>query len=396
MGGFLGGLGTLFGGFNTARRIDEEGFDFREAERAKQFARDRAEEEARQADENRGIGLTSEYLLGGGQPDDEFAQQAFGPEVDEARRKFLTVAGVGRGAQARSSLDFNKAYQARLLERDRQKGRIDLQDVRAEDRQEFLELDYKLKAKQPLTAAERRRFEEIRARTEMMRNRPVGGLGGEVGLTEEGLNAAARQYAATGSMPSLGMGAAGTRQAIINKAAELFPNVDIASNAAKYRAGSGALTNVTKQRTAVEAFEDTAARNSEILKDALRKIPDIGIRPLNQAARSIQTMLGDVEMAQFTTALQSVRNEYARIISNPNLVGVMSDSARREGEVLLNPNATVDQILGALDVLQAEARNRRESFGAVESDLLGSFGGGDTAPPVGASGSGTADDPFVF
>jgi len=159
----------------------------------------------------------------------------------------------------------------------------------------------------------------------------------------------------------------------------MFPGVDIASNAARYGADVGALKKITANRTAVEAFEDTANRNSEILKKALTEIPDLGVQPLNQAARAIQTTFGDVEMAEFTTALQSVRNEYARIISNPNLTGVMSDTARREGEVLLNPNATVEQILGALGVLQAEAKNRRESFAAVEAELLGQFDGGEEA-----------------
>jgi hypothetical protein len=393
MGGFLSGLGTILGGWNTARRIDEEGFDFRETAEQEEWKRQREQELARQRDEDRNVGIGVDIALGTPEGEEPDFGGLFGQDVDEARA-MARVRGKARGTKV--GLAGQEAYYKGILEDQKQAGRIELQDVRAEDRQDFLELNYKLERKQPLTASERRRYEEIQRRTEMMRDRPVGGLGGGgVGLTSEGLEAAARQYAVTGQMPSLGMGAAGTRQAIINEAARLFPGVDIAGNAARYRAGTGALTNVTKVESAVTAFEDAAKRNAGLLRGFLREIPDLGVRPLNQAARAIATTFGDTSMAEFNVALQSVRNEYARIISNPNLVGVMSDTARREGEVLLNPNATVDQILAALDVLETEARNRRESFGAVKTDLLGSFGGDETAP-VGASGSGTAEDPFVF
>lgn len=392
MGGFLGGLGSLLGGFNTARRIDDEGFRFREDEEARLFQQQRQEELARQADEDRNVGIGVNIALGTPEGQEPEFGDLFGNMDRE--RALSRVRGQARGTKV--GLRGQEAYYDQILEDQKQRGRLDLQGARAEDREDAMRLNAKLEADQPLTAAEWRRFEEIRARTEMMRDRGGGAFGGGgVGLTPEGLEAAARQYATTGQMPSLGMGAAGTRQAIINEAARLVPGVDIAGNAARYRAGTGALTNVTKVESAVTAFEDAAKRNAGLLRGFLEKIPDLGVRPLNQAARAIATTFGDTGMSEFNVALQSVRNEYARIISNPNLVGVMSDTARREGEVLLNPNATVDQILAALDVLEAEARNRRESFGAVKTDLLGGFGG-DSAPPVGASGSGTAEDPFVY
>jgi hypothetical protein len=155
MGGFLGGLGSLLGGFNTARRIDEEGFDFREAEQARQFARDRAEEEARQADENRGIGLTSEYLLGGGQPDDEFAQQAFGPEVDEAKRRFYTGAALGRGAQARSSLKQQDIFGKSLLSSQRAGQQQAIEEFKAGKREELLQAEEEIRANQQMSPREK-------------------------------------------------------------------------------------------------------------------------------------------------------------------------------------------------------------------------------------------------
>lgn len=155
MGGFLGGLGSLLGGWNTARRIDEEGFDFREAERARQFERDRAEEEARQADETRGIGLASQYLVGGGEPDDEFAQQAFGPDVDQARRRFLTGAAMGEGAQARSSLEAQKLYGKSLLSQQEAAQREAIEGFKATKREELLRAEEEIRANQQMSPREK-------------------------------------------------------------------------------------------------------------------------------------------------------------------------------------------------------------------------------------------------
>lgn len=72
MGGFLSGLGTLLGGFNVARRIDEDGFDWREKQEAEQFARDRTQQVAGQKDEDRAIQMGTNVALGtpeGQEPD---------------------------------------------------------------------------------------------------------------------------------------------------------------------------------------------------------------------------------------------------------------------------------------------------------------------------------------
>src|SRR6185312_13432994 len=62
-------------------------------------------------------------------------------------------------------------------------------------------------------------------------NQEVQGATG-LQLTPAGMDAAAENYAKTGTLPPMGMsrGSAGVRTAIINRAAELFPNLDVAGN----------------------------------------------------------------------------------------------------------------------------------------------------------------------
>lgn len=186
-----------------------------------------------------------------------------------------------------------------------------------------------------------------------------------VHLTGEALDTAARAYIKSGgNLPSMGMGrqAAAAKVAIINRASEMESGVDLAGNKAGYAADTGSLKKLQQQSDAVTAFENTANKNTAVLKETLKKLPDGGSSLLNRPIRALAGALGSEDIARFNVARQSVQNEYARIISNPNLSGVMSDSARKEAEHLLSDTATVGQILAALDTLGQEASNRRTSF----------------------------------
>jgi hypothetical protein len=125
------------------------------------------------------------------------------------------------------------------------------------------------------------------------------------------------------------------RQAIINRAAEMQPGADVAANRADYQADSGSLRRLQQQTDAVSAFESTAAKNSALLDETLKKLPNAGATFLNRPLRSLSGSLGSEDMAAFNTIRQSVANEYARIISNPNMVGTMSDAADRAAAGLL-------------------------------------------------------------
>ncbi|HEY1609089.1 MAG TPA: hypothetical protein VGG24_07470, partial [Paraburkholderia sp.] len=76
-------------------------------------------------------------------------------------------------------------------------------------------------------------------------------------LTPAAKDQMATYFATTGQLPSLGMGAAAaqTRSDIINRAAEMFPNVAFASNAAQYQANKASLKNVTGTLDTLSAFE---------------------------------------------------------------------------------------------------------------------------------------------
>ena len=126
MGGFLSGLGTLLGGFNVARRIDEDGFDWREKQAQEEWERQRKQQVAGQEDEKYGLGLATNYMLGTDEPDMALAGQAFGPNIDQARRELLLGSALGRTRESKPYIK-QLEHRNRLAEEEvRQGGRVEI------------------------------------------------------------------------------------------------------------------------------------------------------------------------------------------------------------------------------------------------------------------------------
>ncbi len=176
--------------------------------------------------------------------------------------------------------------------------------------------------------------------------------------------AAALRYKQSGALPSLGAREMGVKSKfdIMNRASELFPDMDIESNKANLRANSQSLTKLQSQADAVEAFENTVNNNTKVMKDAMASIKDTGTRFGNKLLRATQSQMGDPSIARFQTALRAIQNEYARIITQPNLSGPLTDTARHEVEELAKGDFTKEQLMAAVEVLEKDAANRRDSF----------------------------------
>jgi len=167
---------------------------------------------------------------------------------------------------------------------------------------------------------------------------------------------------------------------------------NLVRTAAESEAAKKALGNLTDNYAAVEAFSKTATRNTALFNQIKKDVPDWGSKMLNYPVRAISDkILGSTGMTDFQAVRQSLQNEYARLISQPRLQGVLSDSARQEIEGALSPNATIGQLEHALHTFATETENRRLSFAeqiAETKDLLGPAGGpAKPAPAPGAKPS---------
>lgn len=203
-----------------------------------------------------------------------------------------------------------------------------------------------------------------------------------VKLSGPGLDAAAQMYAQTGQLPPMGMGAAaaGSRTAIINRAAELFPGLNIAGNKAGYGADSGSLGALTKQRDAIGAFEQTAKKNIDIFLETAGKVVDTGSPLANRAARTLSgSVLGSGDQAAYDAARQVAISEIAKIVQNPALTGQLSDSARHEIEVFNPSNATLKQTVAVMRLLKRDMTNRATSLDDQIRSIRGRLSGGQGA-----------------
>jgi hypothetical protein len=215
---------------------------------------------------------------------------------------------------------------------------------------------------------------------------PKGGANaGE--LTPEGLSMAAEQFAKTGQLPAMGMGAAGIRTQIINEAAKKYPKIDLASNKAAYTSNQASLTQMQKNRDAVVTWEGTALKNLKIFEDAAKPIIDSGSPLLNYPLRiASQKAAGSKEMAAFNTARTVALTEIAKVLNNPNLSGQLTNEARAEAMALAPDTATLAQIYSVVKILKQDMGNRHDELDTT-IDAIKERIGRNPGEPAKSSGS---------
>jgi len=184
-------------------------------------------------------------------------------------------------------------------------------------------------------------------------------------------------------MPPMGYGAAASaaRTRVLNRAATLTPEeiadleaggLDIAGNSMDFAADKGSLTTLQRTRDAVTAFEKTALRNIDIFLNTAKKAVDTGMPIINQPVRAVAaSAFGSTNLAEFNAARTVALTEAAKVLNNPNLSGVLSDSARKEVEGLLSPNATVGQAYAVFNLIKNEMRGRTQYLDQTIAEIKG-------------------------
>ena len=184
----------------------------------------------------------------------------------------------------------------------------------------------------------------------------------EIPLSDSATDMLARGFATTGTLPPMGFGkqAQSNRRQVIERAAESFPTFNPGQAKAEYTANVSSLGKIQGTLDALDSFEGTALKNLELFKTAATQIRDSGSPAINSMWRTpMRQITGSPELARFNVDRQSIVNEFARIISQPSLSGVLSDSARHEAAGLLKEDATLAEMYATADELVKEAKNRK-------------------------------------
>lgn len=179
-------------------------------------------------------------------------------------------------------------------------------------------------------------------------------------------------------LPSLGMGGAGAlaREKILNAAPGVAGNQPLVANRAVQRADTASLSKMVGMRDAVVSFEKTASKNLDLFLNTAKPIVDSGSPWLNTPLRKLNLQgLGGEDLAAYNAARQVALTEIAKVVNNPSLSSVLSDTARREVLSLSPDNATLGQIYRIANVLKQDMANRRQSLDDQIKEVKGRLGG---------------------
>lgn len=216
--------------------------------------------------------------------------------------------------------------------------------------------------------------------------------GGE--LTEDALDVAANYFLRTGQMPALGMGSAGARITILNRAGELAKKAgvdptQVPALTAEFKATQGALNKMERDYAGFAAFEQGMLKNMDYALSISKKYGNTPLPAANKIVNALRTQAGDPKIVEYANAIYAAAMEYEKIRTAGTSItsAELSVAAQKKAEELINTSQTHGQLVGAAKAMKTDARNiigsRKGEIGKLKAALKDS-------PYAGKVNSGTA------
>jgi hypothetical protein len=211
------------------------------------------------------------------------------------------------------------------------------------------------------------------------------------GLDPNTLDYAAEQYRVSGVMPQLGMRSTGARTAILKRAAELdaaqgATGADAVARHADVKANSKTLGTATGLYQNAIANQQIAAQNGEVVRGVLTKGAGPATPLFNRPIREVMGQLGSSDVTALNTAVAAYQARVAAALQSGSGNAATTVSMQREAQTLVNPNATVKQILRSMDILDSDMVNvtagRKAEVESTRSAIRGAGAAAATAPPA--------------
>lgn len=209
-------------------------------------------------------------------------------------------------------------------------------------------------------------------------------VGNQLGPAGPGtaLDQAAEKYFQSGDLPSGLSRSPGTMTAIMQRAAELHPDANLAGNKAIFGANKKALGELQAQFSKVSAFEGTALRNLDLYVQKAKAIPDLQVKFLDVPLRMLtKDMIGEKNMAAMEAARQTAATETAKVLGSATASGVLSDTQKKEALDVINGNLPLAATIEVVNTLKQDFANRHQSYSIEIGNLqkaLGGQGGGSS------------------
>jgi hypothetical protein len=102
-----------------------------------------------------------------------------------------------------------------------------------------------------------------------------------------------------------------------------------------FKSESKSIDKMTAQLNGIESFEGLARANGERVLDLIKMVDDTSVPLAEGFLRSAKRKTGGVDAGELASVLNSFQTETARIIGgNPNMTGVVTDSARKDVQAI--------------------------------------------------------------
>lgn len=168
---------------------------------------------------------------------------------------------------------------------------------------------------------------------------------------------------------------------------------DLLAAEAQVKADRTSLSNLTKIADSAEAYEKTALENIKLVREKMPKGVGISGMPwLDKWVQEGRIATGDPDVPAYATALVTVANEYAKVMSGSTGAQGSTVDSRREAAELLNKAHTAGQVDGVLDIMSRDMANKQKSYRSQRGEIEQRLRSGHTSEDPRAAGGGGAND----
>ncbi len=150
---------------------------------------------------------------------------------------------------------------------------------------------------------------------------------------------------------------------VLNRMAELSPGGDIAGNRALFNADKKSLDKIIPMYDAVTSFENNTVAQGKRLVELAKEVDTTGLPVIERWIRAgRKSVAGDPAVSAFDAQLTVFGNEAAKILTNPNLTGVLTVEGMREVQSFLPKSANAAQIERVVNLLGKDFETRQKSL----------------------------------
>lgn len=191
----------------------------------------------------------------------------------------------------------------------------------------------------------------------------------------------AKQYRAgdTSVLTNLGRGAQGAenivklRREVTRQNQEIgLGGSDQAMQNAQYAGDKAGLRANSTRTAAVEYAANTANRAIDIANEAMDKVPRTQFVPVNRLIAMWQSNTGSPEQVAAATAVNTLANEYARVVSP---TGVPTEGSRNKASALLNSAQSHEQFKAVTAMMRREIMSAKGAAGDTRQELRDTMSG---------------------